>query len=85
MGQSAAREFGKKGIHVAHIIIDGPVDKPMIRQFVEKAKGAATSDEAFLNPDEIATQFWNLHCQHPSTWTLELDLRPSIEPIYSSL
>jgi len=57
----------------------------MIRQFVEKAKGAATSDEAFLNPDEIATQFWNLHCQHPSTWTLELDLRPSIEPIYSSL
>jgi len=27
-GQSLAREFGPKGIHVAHIIIDGVIDIP---------------------------------------------------------
>jgi hypothetical protein len=29
-----------------------------------------------LQPDAIADAFWSLHAQHPSAWTLELDLRP---------
>lgn len=28
LGQSLAREFGPKGIHVAHAIIDGVIDIP---------------------------------------------------------
>lgn len=28
LGQSIAREFGPKGIHVAHVILDGGIDVP---------------------------------------------------------
>lgn len=76
---------------MAHIIVDGPVDKPLIRHQFEKhlqtadgQKGKAP-DDIFLYPDEVANQYWNLHTQHSSTWTLELDLRPFKEKIYSAL
>jgi len=32
-----------------------------------------------LSPDAIAETYWQLHSQHRSAWTLELDLRPSVE------
>jgi len=33
----------------------------------------------FLDSNAIANEFWHVHQQHPSTWTQELDLRPSTE------
>jgi hypothetical protein len=27
----------------------------------------------------IAENYWNLHAQDPSTWSQEIDLRPSVE------
>eukprot|EP01129_Flabellula_baltica_P003118 TRINITY_DN12962_c0_g1_i1.p1 TRINITY_DN12962_c0_g1~~TRINITY_DN12962_c0_g1_i1.p1 ORF type:complete len:249 (+),score=44.83 TRINITY_DN12962_c0_g1_i1:31-747(+) len=74
LAQSMAREFGPLGVHVAHVIIDGIVDFPRTRAYKPGA-----SDEEFLNPDAIANEYWNLHTQHPSTWTFELDLRPNVE------
>lgn len=32
-GQSLAREFGPKGIHVAHVIIDGVIDIPRTKGY----------------------------------------------------
>ena len=32
-----------------------------------------------LSPEAIAETYWQLHAQNPTTWTLELDLRPSVE------
>jgi len=32
-GQSLAREFGPKGIHVAHVIIDGVIDIPRMKSY----------------------------------------------------
>jgi NAD(P)-dependent dehydrogenase (short-subunit alcohol dehydrogenase family) len=32
-GQSLAREFGPKGIHVAHVIVDGVIDIPRTREW----------------------------------------------------
>jgi len=29
-----------------------------------------------LDPDSIAETYWQVHMQHPSAWTFELDLRP---------
>lgn len=78
MAQSMAREFGPRGIHVAHIVIDGVVDGALIRSvkgignFALKQKG----EDGALLPDEIAKTFWMLHEQAPSAWTHELDLRP---------
>ncbi|CAF3439668.1 unnamed protein product [Rotaria sp. Silwood1] len=75
LAQSMAREFGPKGIHVAHIIIDGLINTP------SQVQSQPNKDiESFLNSDSIAETYWQLHIQPRSTWTQELDLRPSVEP-----
>jgi len=79
LAQSLAREFGPKGLHVAHVIIDGGIDGERLRtrfsHFYED-KG----DDGVLALDAIAETYWQLHLQHPSAWTQELDLRPFKEP-----
>eukprot|EP01130_Rhizamoeba_saxonica_P007660 TRINITY_DN3100_c0_g1_i5.p1 TRINITY_DN3100_c0_g1~~TRINITY_DN3100_c0_g1_i5.p1 ORF type:complete len:222 (-),score=45.16 TRINITY_DN3100_c0_g1_i5:50-715(-) len=82
LAQSLAREFSPQGIHVAHIIIDGAVDIPIIRKY---ATAMGTPENRLMNPDEIAKQYWNIYQQHPTVWTHELDLRPHTEPIFSKL
>lgn len=32
MAQSLAREFGPQGIHVAHVVVDGLIDTPGLRE-----------------------------------------------------
>jgi len=32
-------------------------------------------EEDFIKPTAVADVYWNIHLQHPSTWTLELDVR----------
>ncbi|KAJ8610492.1 hypothetical protein CTAYLR_007772 [Chrysophaeum taylorii] len=82
LAQSMAREFGPRGLHVAHVVIDGivagerlenvakagawPIDKDTI-----KARG--------LDIDAVAETFWHLHTQSPQSWTHELELRPFSE------
>ena len=75
LAQSMARELGPKGIHVAHIIIDGPMDTEWIAaNFPETYARKAT--DGILNPDHVAENYWQLHCQPRDAWTHELDLRP---------
>lgn len=75
LAQSMAREFGPQGIHVAHVVIDGQIDTPRVREMSGEDREAHT----MLSPDAIAETYWQLHSQHPTAWTLELDLRPSVE------
>jgi NAD(P)-dependent dehydrogenase (short-subunit alcohol dehydrogenase family) len=78
LAQSMARELGPKGIHVAHIVIDGAIDTAFIRDnFPERY--ALKARDGILAPDAIAENYWQLHCQERSAWTHELDLRPWIE------
>lgn len=71
LAQSMAREFGPQGVHVVHVVIDGMIDTPTVRQnFPDRG------DERFLSPADIAEQYWLLHQQPRGTWTQELDLRP---------
>ena len=78
LAQSMARELGPLGIHVAHVVIDGAIDTPFIREnFPERY--ALKAQEGILNPDAIAENYWTLHCQPRSAWTHELDLRPWME------
>ena len=74
LAQSMARELGPRGVHVAHVIIDGQIRAPD-RQ---RANASATPD-AQLEPAAIAESYWQLHTQPRSAWTLELDLRPWVE------
>ena len=79
LAQSMARELGPEGIHVAHVVIDGAIDTPFIREnFPERY---ALKDKAgILDPEAIAENYWQLHLQPRSAWTHELDLRPWLEP-----
>jgi len=70
-----AREFGPKGLHVAHTIIDGVIDGEQVNGRFPQLKERLGAD-GMLAPDDVADAYWQLHRQPRSAWTLELDLRP---------
>ena len=69
LAQSAARELGPKGIHVAHFVIDGGV------------RSAARPDEGdrTLDPDGIAQTYLAVLSQPRNAWSMEVELRPWVE------
>jgi len=74
LAQSMARELGPRGIHVAHMVIDGEIVSPGNRERAELEVPAA-----FIAPRAVASTCLHLHHQHRSAWTHELDLRPWVE------
>jgi NAD(P)-dependent dehydrogenase (short-subunit alcohol dehydrogenase family) len=74
LAQSMAREFGPQGVHVAHVVIDGQINTPRVREMSPERE-----EHTMLSPNAIAETYWRLHTQSPTAWTLELDLRPSVE------
>ena len=79
LAASTAREFGPQGIHVAHTLIDGPIDTAFTRERFPEIYATRPAD-GVLRPDDIADTYWQLHCQQRSAWTFEIDLRPWVEP-----
>ena len=80
--QSLNAEFSSKGIHVAHIIIDGAVDAPdtlgkMLGQEMYKQlrETRGMEHDGLLLPAKIADTYLHLAQQHRSSWTHELDMR----------
>jgi NAD(P)-dependent dehydrogenase (short-subunit alcohol dehydrogenase family) len=72
--QSMARDLGPRGIHVAHVIVDGHIASERYGDWqVEHGPDSA------LDPAAIAEAYWQLHVQPRSAWTQELDLRPWVE------
>jgi NAD(P)-dependent dehydrogenase (short-subunit alcohol dehydrogenase family) len=65
LAQSMARELGPKGIHVAHVVIDGQI--------------GIDDHDSKLKPADIAEAYWSLYRQPRSAWTLEADLRTWVE------
>ena len=66
--QSMARELQPKGIHVGHIVIDGGI-----------YAGGEDEGDAMLRPEAIAETYLQVHRQHRSAWTWEIELRPWVE------
>ncbi len=76
---SLARELGPEGIHVGHVIIDGIIDVPRVRERMPEI--AATKGEGgLIDPRSVAATLLWLHLQPRNAWTFELDLRPFKEP-----
>ncbi|MBY3418334.1 SDR family NAD(P)-dependent oxidoreductase [Rhizobium laguerreae] len=69
LAQSAARELGPNGIHVAHFIIDGGVRK----------SGVIDEKDGLLTPDAIAQTYIDVLKQPRDAWSHEIDLRPWAE------
>lgn len=67
LAQSLARELGPRGIHVAHVVVDGRIGS------------GGRSEPGQLSPEALAETYWQLHRQEASAWTQELDVRPASE------
>ena len=80
--QTLNAEFSSKGIHVAHILIDGAVDAPdtlgkMLgpEEFQKLRQTQGLEHDGLLLPEKISDTYFHLAQQHRSAWTHELDLR----------
>jgi NAD(P)-dependent dehydrogenase (short-subunit alcohol dehydrogenase family) len=74
LAQCMARELGPKGVHVAHVIIDGQIESERY-EHLKDARGP----DSLLAPSAIAEAYVGLHRQPRTAWTHELDLRPWVE------
>jgi NAD(P)-dependent dehydrogenase (short-subunit alcohol dehydrogenase family) len=72
LAQSMSRELHPKGIHVAHIIIDGGIKSE--RRHEPEGKTAS-----LLNPTSIAATYLHVIHQPHSAWSAEVELRPWVE------
>lgn len=69
LAQSLARELHPRGVHVAHVVVDGAIRPP----------GRADPDGAMLDPDAIARTMLALVRQDRTCWTDEIAVRPWVE------
>lgn len=72
LAQSAARELAPKGIHVAHVVVDGGVR-------AKHRPDPPNRPDSTLDPDAIAQSYADLLRQHRSAWSWELEIRPWVE------
>jgi NAD(P)-dependent dehydrogenase (short-subunit alcohol dehydrogenase family) len=72
LAQSLARELSPRGIHVAHVVIDGGIRS-------ERRPPSADKPDALLDPDAIAATYWSIMQQPRSAWTFETEVRPWVE------
>jgi NAD(P)-dependent dehydrogenase (short-subunit alcohol dehydrogenase family) len=80
--QTLNAQFASKGIHVAHILIDGMVDAPdtlgkMLgaELFSELRDQRGGERDGLMLPQQMAETYFHIAQQHRSAWTHELDLR----------
>lgn len=92
LAQIVTREYQDKGIHAAHLVIDGPVDGKLIggwtrRKWEREGEKEKLEDveTRIMQPADLAGIYWFLHTQPRSTWTQELDVRAMKESMFSKL
>ena len=80
--QTLNAEFSPKGIHVAHIVVDGMVDAPdtlgkmlgdELFQQLRETKGM--EHDGLVLPESVAETYYYLSQQHRSAWSHEVDIR----------
>lgn len=74
LGQALAREFHPRGIHVVHVIVDGQIETPRLRE-----REPNRSPDTTMPPNAIADAVIHTYKQPKNAWTHELDIRPYTE------
>nr|POE98800.1 putative oxidoreductase [Quercus suber] len=74
LATSAAKEFASKGVHIAHVTVDGVIDIPRTKDWLKDM-----APEAKISPEDIAETYWTLHMQSNRCFTNDLDIRPMME------
>jgi len=78
LAQAIAKEYGAEGVHVGHVVVDGPIggDK-IINAFPEYAE--RLGEAGMIDINGIVDGFMYLYQQPQRAWTFELDIRTSVE------
>jgi len=78
LAQAMAKEYGPEGIHVGHVVIDGPIggDK-IIERFPEYAE--RLGEQGMISIDGIVDGYVYLYRQPARAWSFEVDVRTSVE------
>ena len=83
VAQSAARELGPQGIHVAHLIIDAGVDTAWVRERIKEREGEAAlanlAPDRLMRPQSVAEAYWQLYQEPRDAWSFEREIRPFAE------
>lgn len=78
VAQAMAREFGPHNVHVANIVVHGPIDGDRLNVAFPDAKSRRPKD-GMVDIDQIADTFWQVAVQPRTAWTQEMDIRPYCE------
>jgi NAD(P)-dependent dehydrogenase (short-subunit alcohol dehydrogenase family) len=80
VAESAARELGPKGIHVAHLIIDAGVDTEWVRERIKAREGEAAlanlDPGRLMRPAAVADAYWQIYQEPRDAWSFEREIRP---------
>jgi NAD(P)-dependent dehydrogenase (short-subunit alcohol dehydrogenase family) len=83
VAESAARELGPKGIHVAHLIIDAGVDTLWVRERIKAREGEAAlanlDPARLMRPAAVADAYWQIYQEPRDAWSFEREIRPFAE------
>lgn len=78
LAQALAKEVGPEGIHVGHVVVDGPIGGDKIQtlfpQYAERL-----GEEGMISIEGIVDGYVFLYKQPRRAWTFEIDVRTSKE------
>lgn len=75
LAQALAKDYGPKGVHVGHVVVDGAINGERIRERYASYLDHLGEDGS-LDPDAISEAYWFMYSQPRSVWTFEVDVRP---------
>ncbi len=78
LAQAMAKEYGRDGVHVGHVVVDGPIGGEKIKKGLPEY-AAKLGDEGMIDIGGIVDGYVYLYQQPRQAWSFELDVRTSLE------
>ena len=78
LAQAMAKEYGRDGVHVGHVVIDGPIGGEKIKKNLPEY-AAKLGEQGMISIDGIVDGYDYLYNQPKRAWTFEIDVRTSLE------
>ncbi len=78
LAQAMSKEYGPKGIHIGHIVLDGAINGDKLKKN-NPDLARKLGDKGLINIQGIVESYVYLYNQSPNAWTFEIDLRTSNE------
>ena len=78
LAQAMAKEYATDGVHVGHVVIDGPIGGEKIKKGLPEY-AERLGEAGMISIQGIVDAYEFLYDQPPNAWTFELDVRTSLE------